>query len=172
MIKYFCDRDCCKKEIKDMMITSIDGFHLCNNCANKFYIMRSRLDEDNIIKKFINMTDEDFELSCYDFKVGDEVITCEGLIGVITDICDCEKCKERGFYEPQVKTILGSSGIYITDTEKNAGFPSFYKIGNHTFGNIDLDYITGRIDYEERELIFLEQQKEILMDLVKENKSC
>lgn len=172
MIKYFCDRVCCGKEIKNCWIPTIDGFNLCDDCSAKFTMIRDQLDEDNGIKDFIAMTDEDFELVCYNFKVGDEVITSEGMIGVITDICDCDKCKARGFYEPQVKTTFGDSGIYITDTEKNNGFPSFYKIGDRVFGHIDLDLIIDRINYAEKELILLEQQKEILMGLAKENESC
>jgi hypothetical protein len=135
-------------------------------------MIKDQLSKYDGIKDFIKMTDEEFELSCYNFKVGDEVITSEGLIGVITDICNCEKCKERGFYEPRVETTFGDGGIYITDIDKKNGFNSFYKIGDHIFGSIDLDYITTRIDRAERELIFLEQQKEILMELAKENESC
>jgi hypothetical protein len=181
VIKYFCDR--CGEEFSSaglqLAVFARDKYgspllhggykHLCERCKQKFLYIKDKLEYS---EKFFELSDEDIDLLYYNFKIGDEVITSEGLIGVITDICDCDKCKERGFYEPQVKTTFGDSGIYITDTEKNSGFPSFYKIGDHVFGNIDLDYIIGRIDYTERELIFLEQQKEILMELTKENESC
>lgn len=36
----------------------------------------------------------------YNFKVGDKVVTVYGETGVIVDICTCDNCKERGFYEP------------------------------------------------------------------------
>lgn len=73
----------------------------------------------------------------YNFKVGDEVITSTGQVGVIEDICDCEYCKERGFCEPQVETKIGNGTIYITDNDKRVNFRSFYKIGDYVFGNID-----------------------------------
>ena len=71
------------------------------------------------------------------FKVGDQVITNDGRVGVIEGICDCDRCKERGFYEPRVKTCIGNDQIWITDTDKENGFINFYKIGDRIFGNID-----------------------------------
>ena len=76
------------------------------------------------------------ELNC-GFKVGDEVLTSTGQVGRITDICTCDKCKERGFYEPKVEVEIGSGVIYITDNDKRVNFRSFYKIGDQVFGNID-----------------------------------
>ena len=52
------------------------------------------------------------------FKVGDQVITDDGRVGVIESICDCESCKDRGFYEPRVKMQDGYDQIWITDTDK------------------------------------------------------
>ena len=79
------------------------------------------------------------------FKVGDKVITSLGEVGVITSICDCDRCKERGFFEPQVKTELGSGHIWITDTDKENGFSSFYQIGNYLFGHIDEENVLTSI---------------------------
>ena len=69
----------------------------------------------------------------YTFKVGDRVITIYGDDGIITDICFCERCEERGFYEPEVKYNDGNTD-YITNFSYKENFSSFYKIGKYTFG--------------------------------------
>ncbi len=86
------------------------GEHICDECAIK-------------------------ELTC-GFQVGNKVITADGREGVITHICTCAGCKERGFYEP---TILMDDGdeTYITKTDKECGFEEYYQIGDHVFGNLD-----------------------------------
>ena len=73
----------------------------------------------------------------YIFNIGDEVITSDGRRGTITKICDCDLCKARGFFEPIVLFEDEFFPLWITDTEANNGFPSFYKIGEYYFGNID-----------------------------------
>ena len=79
------------------------------------------------------------------FKVGDKVITDDGRVGTIESICDCERCKKRGFYEPTVELETGCDRIWITDTDKKNGFMSFYSIGNHVYGNIDEECLHRQI---------------------------
>lgn len=157
MIKYFCDR--CNNEVKsDGLVVPIyarNGMgvkllfvcnkHLCNECVKKFNMVKDRLEYE---EDFFDMSDEDIALKEYDFKVGDEVITSTGEVGVIESICDCDKCKARGFYEPTVKTTKGTYDIYITDNDKNNGFSNFYKIGEYKFGNVDKESIKRDIEYE------------------------
>lgn len=88
----------------------------------------------------------------YNFKVGDKVITSTGQTGVIESICDCKRCKERGFCEPNVKTINGVGKIYITDNDKRVGFKSFYQIGEYLFGNIDKESVGYDIENESRKI--------------------
>ena len=88
----------------------------------------------------------------YDFKVGDKVITSTGQTGIIESICDCKYCKERGFCEPQVKTINGVDKIYITDNDKRLDFKSFYQIGDYLFGNIDKESVEYDIENESRKI--------------------
>ena len=169
MIKYICDKcgaEIINETIYAVPIYAVDGLgcklmithskHLCKKCAEKFDVVRDRLQDE---KDFFDMSDEDLELMRYDFKVGDRVITSDGEVGIIKSICDCEKCKERGFYEPQVTTIIGDCGIYITDTDKNNGFNSFYKIGKYRFGNLDVGRVECNIDYNKNRIV--ELQKEI-----------
>ena len=35
--------------------------------------------------------------SDYEFAVGDKVITIDGVVGHVVDVCRCDRCLERGF---------------------------------------------------------------------------
>jgi hypothetical protein len=107
------------------------------------------------------------ELTC-GFKAGDEVITDDGRVGIIKDICDCEHCKKRGFYEPIVEMKLGSQ-IYITDTDKANGFISYYKIGDRVFGNIDDKYLWDHLKTYQEAIKEIEAQLDVINGL-RENK--
>lgn len=124
MIKCFCDR--CGKEITENLSEMTDSFCLCDKC-------------------------EEDELTC-GFHIGDEVITSTGAVGKIIDICTCDMCADRGFYEPQVDVEIGVDDIWITSHDKNKGFRSFYKIGNHVFGNIDKDCVLRNIEDTTKEI--------------------
>lgn len=153
-VKYFCDK--CGNEIeKDgieiwvnlntIPLNSIGRKFLCEECAEKFKKVKDRLEH---AEDFFDMTDDDIALMEYDFKVGDLVITDTGVKGVIEDICDCDRCKTRGFYEPKVKVTDGVDDvIWITDTDKSNGFTSFYQIGKYKFGNIDKESVEQSIEH-------------------------
>lgn len=155
MIKYFCDR-CGKECDKDAMtiqrfaydglgatITWIRNDHLCKECIDKFLTVKDKLKHDDDI---FNLSDEDIELLCYTFKVGDKVITNDGRTGTIRSICYCDRCKERGFYEPKVVTDDDMDPIWITDTDKDDGFKSFYQIGDRVFGNINEESVNKELE--------------------------
>lgn len=138
MIKYFCDR--CGKEIiatEELALGSeiIVGFMICSDCNHRWAEVKSRV----VACNFINMSDEELQPYRCDFKAGDQVITSTGETGIITKICTCDRCKERGFFEPEVEVKLGTSSIHITENDRQNGFRSFYRIGDHVFGNIDED---------------------------------
>lgn len=177
MIKYFCDR--CGKEIKEQAniipiyaydglgnkIVSFYGKHLCEECSAKLDEIKDQLEYEEDI---FDMTDEDIELLRYTFRVGDKVITDDGRIGTITDICTCDKCKKRGFYEPKVQMDIGVCQIWITDMDKKNGFRSFYQIGDRVFGNVDKaapEYILHRIEELEHELTEYEEQLDVVRGL-------
>ena len=69
------------------------------------------------------------------FNVGDLVIDSDGIIGRITHICTCSKCKERGFCEPSI-TLDGidEKTDYISYYSFKDNFRSYYKIGDEVFG--------------------------------------
>lgn len=156
-VRYFCDR--CDKEFNSSgllipiyardafgtKLTHIDDGLLCKECVEKFNVVKDHLKYE---EDFFNMTDKDIALIEYKFNVGDRVITSTGQVGIIKDICDCDRCKERGFYEPRVETLVGADKIYITDNDKRVNFKSFYEIGKYKFGNIDKDSIEYSIESE------------------------
>lgn len=161
MIKYFCDK--CGSEFKEfglaipiyvydalgVKICSFNNKHLCDKCAKKFNMVKDHLEHE---EDFFNMSDKDISLLEYDFQVGDIVVTSTGETGYIDSICNCERYRARGFYEPQVKLTEGVYDIYITDNDKNNRFSNFYKIGKYVFGNIDKESIQRDIDTEEHNL--------------------
>jgi hypothetical protein len=123
------------------------------------------------VKNFCNMSDADIELLRYTFKVGDKVITDDGRSGTIISICDCDRCKKRGFYEPKVQMDIGVCQIWITDTDKENGFMSFYQIGDRVFGNIDNEAskrIRERVVELKHELIEYETQLDMMKKLEKQ----
>lgn len=157
MIKIFCNK--CGREItgnvntvteetqaidcrNNVVATLQDTVHYCDKCQYE-------------------------DLSC-GFKVGDIVIVDDGRAGVIEDICDCNRCRDRGFYEPRVKMTIGNDQIWITDTDKKNGFISFYRIGDQVFGNVDegaAERIKERILELRHELAEYESQLNMLKSL-------
>ncbi len=177
MIKYFCDR--CGKETKQtckvipknvarggrdnsVLIVFGNGI-LCEECAEKFDAIKDKLEREEDI---FNMTEEEIRLLRCTFKVGDEVITDDGRVGVIESICTCDKCKERGFYEPRIKMKIGSQ-IYITDTDKSDGFKDYYKIGDKVFGNIYDKYLLDHLKTYKEAIKEIEAQLSVIEGLKK-----
>mgnify|MGYP006993851898 CR=1 FL=1 len=59
---------------------------------------------------------------------GDFVETVDGRVGYIKSVCRCEKCRERGFYEPIVHFTDGEEDC-ITKYEAENGFNGYKRIG-------------------------------------------
>nr|DAL36545.1 MAG TPA_asm: hypothetical protein [Caudoviricetes sp.] len=59
---------------------------------------------------------------------GDYVETVDGRVGYVKGICRCEKCRERGFYEPTVHFTDGEEDC-ITKYEAENGFKGYKRIG-------------------------------------------
>ena len=71
----------------------------------------------------------------YEFRVGDEVETVDGMSGKIVSICHCERCAERGFFEPKWETLDGQYSDYITVNQANRGFPYYRRIGKYVWNH-------------------------------------
>lgn len=175
MIRYFCDR--CGNKMKHghkLSLYGTDIVHLCNDCYKLLESVKDKINMYNTsdVKNFCNMSDVDIELLRYTFKVGDKVITDDGRSGTIISICDCDRCKKRGFYEPKVKMDIGVCQIWITDTDKENGFMSFYQIGDRVFGNVDNEAskdIGERIVELKHEVIEYEAQLNMMKKLENAN---
>lgn len=63
------------------------------------------------------------------FFEGQYVETVDGNVGYIDHICTCERCKERGFYEPYVIFTNGETD-YITIYDYKSGMNGYKQIGN------------------------------------------
>ena len=88
----------------------------------------------------------------YDFHVGDFVEDIDGNVGYIDFICDCDKCKERGFDEPRIRYISGETD-YITVYQLEHLDKSYKRIGKYEFKkkapiikSIDSITVTGITD--------------------------
>ena len=72
----------------------------------------------------------------YEFNIGDKVITTYGEVGVIVDICKCEMCVKRGFYEPTWVEDGRLIRRYITNCDATDGFSEYYQIGKYKFNSL------------------------------------
>ena len=88
----------------------------------------------------------------YDFHVGDYVEDINGNVGYIDFICDCDKCKERGFNEPRIHYISGEED-YITVYQLDHLDKLYRRIGKYEFvkktpivKSIDSIIVTGTTD--------------------------
>lgn len=170
MVKLICDK-CCEEvsnlhrvieytEAKDAFGSTLMQWYkhtheLCDKCHDRFE--RSNLD----VADFMNCSIEELLLFDDAFKVGDEVITSTGQVGTIVDICTCDDCKERGFYEPTVEMTDGEV-MYVTDRQKNNGFSNFYKIGNHIYGNINEETLLSDINQTKNKMLELTARRRAL----------
>lgn len=170
MIQCFCDKCGNKtihinrhfesKDVMDVLGTklfeiNVAVYDLCDECNKKFE--HSGL----TIVPFMETPNEELQFIEFDFKIGDEVVTSTGEVGYITGICTCDKCKERGFYEPRVEMEIGSGRIYITDNDKENEFCNFYRIGKHYFRNIDKNALLSEIEYVNSEIEELQARKKM-----------
>lgn len=104
----------------------------------------------------------------YKFNVGDEVITVEGKRGTIVDICECERCQLRGFYEPTWVDDDGNTS-YITGYDAKHDFDGYYKIGKYHFNkNLRKDKVEERIAHYEKTLVGLRKQLKLIEELENE----
>ena len=155
MIKYFCDRCGNESKIritlplyihdgKGNVIEQVGEKDICEDCAKMLAEIDDVLTKKHYRQDFLLMSDEDIELLRYTFKIGDKVITADGRTGTITDICNCDRCKERGFYEPTV--TFSDYREYISISDKNDDFKSYYSIGDRVFGNLNEESVVKELE--------------------------
>ena len=101
----------------------------------------------------------------YDFKIGDRVITIEGETGVIVDICKCEACERRGFYEPIWRSDYNGDMNYITGYSSDFDYSDYYQIGEYRFGEFDRVSVIQNAAYHKSQIEQLRKQL-ALMDAI------
>lgn len=104
------------------------------------------------------------------FNIGDEVITSDGRKGKIVDICLCEECERRGFYEPKVLYDEYDDVEYITNVDRDYNFDDFYKIGNTVFGNADISKIDSAISEHNRLVALWKKRRKNLLEAMNNGK--
>ena len=104
------------------------------------------------------------------FNIGDEVITSDGRKGKIVDICHCEECERRGFYELKVLYDEYDETEYITKDDKERNFCDFYKIGNTVFGNADISKIDSGISLFSRMVAVYKGHRKNLLEAMNNGK--
>ena len=88
-----------------------------------------------------------------ELKIGDTVIDIFGNVGTITSFCECEICKERGFFEPTIKPCDNDMYMSITDYDYEDGYSSWYKLGDKTYPeHIDMESITKMITENQKSI--------------------
>ena len=102
------------------------------------------------------------DIKDYEFHVGDEVITAEGVIGKITNICTCDRCERRGFYEPFWSTKNDKWEHCIHKYVAENGFRGFYKIGKYHFDDFDKGEVLRNMGYHEDQLKKLRNQLKVI----------
>lgn len=106
----------------------------------------------------------------YKFEIGDTVITTFGEIGKIVGFCTCERCAERGYFEPMWMKFDGDNVDYITIYEAEIGFSRFYQIGKYYFNSFDKDTVIQLIHNHEKDLKHLKDQLAIIEEKENEGK--
>ena len=105
------------------------------------------------------------DIKNYRFEIGDEVITTEGEVGKIVDVCNCERCAERGFFEPIWVKDGDKYQKYIDIYNAKNDFNSFYKIGKYRFSDFDKAEVLKSMAGYEAELKQLRKQLKLIEEL-------
>ena len=92
----------------------------------------------------------------YEFRLGDTVITTDGIVGKIIGFCDCDECRKRGFLEPFWEDE--ESDQFITIHSVKNGFLGFHRIGKYLLHPFDKDWTEGEIKRLNAEVVRLRGQ--------------
>ena len=105
----------------------------------------------------------------YEFKIGDKVVTVYGEVGHIVDICTCEECAKRGFFEPFWVEDGGFLRRYISINTANYNFFEYRQIGKYHFDHpFSKGMITREIKHLEKELKKYKKRLSVIEELEKE----
>ena len=107
--------------------------------------------------------------SDYEFNVGDKVVTVLGEVGHIVDICKCDYCEMRGFFEPYWVDDSTGQKNYIMIADAECEFSDYYQIGKYRFDNVlRKKAVMLDIEHCERELNAYKKRLAVIEELEKE----
>lgn len=102
------------------------------------------------------------DIKDYEFHIGDEVITTDGIKGKITKVCTCGRCEERGFHELFWTDEHNDYEHYIDKYIAENGFCGYYKIGKYRFNDFDKNEVLQYIASCENEIKKLKEQLRVI----------
>lgn len=106
----------------------------------------------------------------YNFKVGDKVITVYGEVGQIVDICQCENCEKRGFYEPIWMEDGFDERHYITSYMADVNFDEFRQIGKYRFEHpFAKDLVKRAVEHHKKMMARYKKCLSVIEEMGKEN---
>ncbi len=111
----------CKSENEDQLDDKI--YIVVPRGVTPVRIFGNGKEKENNMRKFSNAM-----MLAGNLHEGDFVETVDGRVGYIKSICRCEKCRERGFYEPIVHFTDGEEDC-ITKYEAENSFKGYKRIG-------------------------------------------
>ncbi len=111
----------CKSENEDQLDDKI--YIVVPRGVTPVRIFGNGKEKENNMRKFSNAM-----MLAGNLHEGDYVETVDGRVGYIKSICRCEKCRERGFYEPIVHFTDGEEDC-ITKYEAENSFKGYKRIG-------------------------------------------
>ena len=119
------------------------------NLGYRFIGSRQGIEYVNLFFEEVHIPKEN-NVTNIKFNIGDFVENRDGRIGYISDICHCDECKKRGFFEPTIQYSDGTSD-YISNYSVKHVSKDYKQIGIQKFDN----------DYYEKEIESLKHQLEM-----------
>ena len=119
------------------------------NLGYRFIGSRQNIEYVNLFFEEVHIPKEN-NVTDIKFNIGDFVENRDGRIGYISDICHCDECRKRGFFEPTIQYSDGTSD-YISNYSVKYVSKDYKQIGTQKFDN----------DYYEKEIERLKHQLEM-----------
>lgn len=116
------------------------------NLGYRFIGSRQNIEYVNLFFEEVHIPKEN-NVTDIKFNIGDFVENRDGRIGYISDICHCDECRKRGFFEPTIQYSDGTSD-YISNYSVKYVSKDYKQIGTQKFDN----------DYYEKEIERLKHQ--------------
>ena len=92
------------------------------NLGYRFIGSRQNIEYVNLFFEEVHIPKEN-NVTDIKFNIGDFVENRDGRIGYISDICHCDECRKRGFFEPTIQYSDGTSDYISYQLSNHPLFP-------------------------------------------------